>query len=225
MHCPVSRWLVRSPLVLVATSELVKLRFVVVQQSQAEAPDAFGYFFWLYCAFVALQVGPALRQHSVLGKRLVCCSLSNRVSGVLTVAKLATSSRDSYTMETADALLVCAACCCRRTSRLCCCSGTGMTMACSWSRRVCIRTWWVVRSAAPLSEQRTCGRAAGWQGCLLSQSGSPQLRAQQRAVFNMMGLSPGSERLGAVVGQCGITCVHSTCADTPTALCVTLLVA
>lgn len=42
---------------LVATSELVKLRFVVVQQSQAESPDAFGYFFWLYCSYVVVQVG------------------------------------------------------------------------------------------------------------------------------------------------------------------------
>lgn len=52
----ICRWLVRAPLLLVATSELVKLRFVVVQQSQAEAPDAYGYFFWLYCAFVVVQV-------------------------------------------------------------------------------------------------------------------------------------------------------------------------
>lgn len=48
--------MLRAPLVLVATSELVKLRFVVLQQSQAEAPDAFGYFFWLYCAYVGVQV-------------------------------------------------------------------------------------------------------------------------------------------------------------------------
>lgn len=48
--------MVRAPLVLVATSELVKLRFVVVQQSQVDDPNAFGYFFWLYCAYVLVQV-------------------------------------------------------------------------------------------------------------------------------------------------------------------------
>lgn len=56
----------RAPLVLVATSELVKLRFVVVQQSQAAAPDAFGYFFWLYCAFVGVQVGSLVAVVSLL---------------------------------------------------------------------------------------------------------------------------------------------------------------
>lgn len=54
--CAARRWMVRFPLVLVATSEAVKLRFVVVQQSQADVPDAFGYFFWLYCAYVGVQV-------------------------------------------------------------------------------------------------------------------------------------------------------------------------
>lgn len=52
-----ARWMVRAPLVLVATSEAVKLRFVVLQQvQQPGVPDAWGYFFWLYCAFVAVQV-------------------------------------------------------------------------------------------------------------------------------------------------------------------------
>lgn len=54
--CCDRRWMVRAPLVLVATSELVKLRFVVVQQSQVDDPNAFGYFFWLYCAYVLVQV-------------------------------------------------------------------------------------------------------------------------------------------------------------------------
>jgi hypothetical protein len=62
--------MVRFPLVLVATSEAVKLRFVVVQQSQADVPDAFGYFFWLYCAFVGVQVCVAceIRYHKSMGK-------------------------------------------------------------------------------------------------------------------------------------------------------------
>jgi hypothetical protein len=49
------RWLLRLPLVVVASSELVKLRFVVQQQLADSAP--WGYFFWLYCTYVAVQVG------------------------------------------------------------------------------------------------------------------------------------------------------------------------
>jgi hypothetical protein len=52
------RWLLRLPLVLVASSELVKLRFVVQQQLADSAP--WGYFFWLYCTYVAVQVGGAM---------------------------------------------------------------------------------------------------------------------------------------------------------------------
>jgi hypothetical protein len=70
--CSRCRWLVRAPLVLVATSELVKLRFVVVQQAQAELPNAFGYFFWLYCAYVAVQVS------WVVQCQRYRCSASNR---------------------------------------------------------------------------------------------------------------------------------------------------
>lgn len=49
------RWLLRLPLVLVASSELVKLRFVVQQQLTLEVP--WGCSFWLYCCYVAVQVG------------------------------------------------------------------------------------------------------------------------------------------------------------------------
>eukprot|EP00882_Tetradesmus_deserticola_P016845 GHRQ01018015.1.p1 GENE.GHRQ01018015.1~~GHRQ01018015.1.p1 ORF type:complete len:304 (+),score=126.17 GHRQ01018015.1:768-1679(+) len=48
------RWLLRLPLVLIASSELVKLRFVVAQQLASDGP--WGYFFWLYCAYAAVQV-------------------------------------------------------------------------------------------------------------------------------------------------------------------------
>jgi hypothetical protein len=48
------RWLLRLPLVLVASSELVKLRFVVQQELSLDNP--WGYFFWLYCVYVAVQV-------------------------------------------------------------------------------------------------------------------------------------------------------------------------
>jgi hypothetical protein len=52
------RWLLRLPLVLVASSELVKLRFVVQQEQTLD--DPWGYFFWLYCAYVAVQVRETL---------------------------------------------------------------------------------------------------------------------------------------------------------------------
>ncbi|WIA43760.1 hypothetical protein OEZ86_010184 [Tetradesmus obliquus] len=48
------RWLLRLPLLLVASSELVKLRFVVQQELAGGGP--WGYFFWLYCAYAAAQV-------------------------------------------------------------------------------------------------------------------------------------------------------------------------
>eukprot|EP00883_Tetradesmus_obliquus_P002963 jgi/Sobl393_1/13177/SZX62082.1 len=48
------RWLLRLPLLLVASSELVKLRFVVQQELAGGGP--WGYFFWLYCAYAAVQV-------------------------------------------------------------------------------------------------------------------------------------------------------------------------
>jgi hypothetical protein len=53
-----ARWLVRTPLLLTAASEGVKLRFVLLEQLEQPAGTAasFGYFFWLYVAFVGAQV-------------------------------------------------------------------------------------------------------------------------------------------------------------------------
>eukprot|EP00878_Enallax_costatus_P023736 GHUV01025273.1.p1 GENE.GHUV01025273.1~~GHUV01025273.1.p1 ORF type:complete len:216 (+),score=53.67 GHUV01025273.1:71-718(+) len=48
------RWMIRVPLLLVTSSELVKLRFVV--QLEVEKEESLGYFFWLYVAYIGLQV-------------------------------------------------------------------------------------------------------------------------------------------------------------------------
>ncbi|KAF6252635.1 hypothetical protein COO60DRAFT_504509 [Scenedesmus sp. NREL 46B-D3] len=66
------RWLLRLPLVLVASSELVKLRFVVQQQLTLDIP--WGYFFWLYCAYVAAQV--------YLAAVMLACHRDSKVPGL-----------------------------------------------------------------------------------------------------------------------------------------------
>eukprot|EP00879_Flechtneria_rotunda_P012526 GHRR01013079.1.p1 GENE.GHRR01013079.1~~GHRR01013079.1.p1 ORF type:complete len:238 (+),score=47.68 GHRR01013079.1:109-822(+) len=57
-----SRWMLRAPLLFVASSELVKLRFVLQLEWIREGPGRFGYFFWLYCVYVAAQVSQLCRR-------------------------------------------------------------------------------------------------------------------------------------------------------------------
>lgn len=79
------RWLLSCPMVLVAASELVKLRFVVQLELEGEGAGGgsgtgrFGYFFGLYVCYVGLQVCMCWLVGCLCGWRHQCAHTSTHV--------------------------------------------------------------------------------------------------------------------------------------------------